>query len=516
MAYCIYLRKSRADQEAEMQGAGDTLKRHEATLTAFAAARNLPVTRIYREIVSGDTISSRPQMQQLLADIEQGLWEGVLCMEIERLARGDTIDQGIVAQTFKYTGTRIITPQKTYNPKNEIDEEYFEFSLFMARREYNTIKRRMLAGTQASLREGNYLAPYAPFGYERERLPGRGSRWHLVIKPDEAAVVRKIYDLYVNGVDGKLLGCRNIAAVLNDMGLRTKNGNRFDYKSISQILTNPTYCGNICWGRRTRQVVIENGRRITVSKSSQPKIMRRNVHDAIIPQELFDEAQAILHSRIKPSSTPKDRTDQNPFRSLVYCSKCGHMMQRMVATHFHVYEYISCHTQSCPTASTRLEIFEDAVLQVLGQISALGDTISIDAAVEAAESANSDLIASLKSRREQLQRQRSRIQELLETNVYDVDTYLTRNADITQQLDAITRELDQANAAPCATGYTRKQISAVTSFLSEYDKSATPVDKQRMLSAIIDKIIYTRPRTQKQKKPANAENLQIEIHLKPL
>ncbi len=50
------------------------------------------------------------------------------------------IDQGIVSQAFKYSGTRIITPTKTYDPNNEFDEEYFEFGLFMSRREYQTIR----------------------------------------------------------------------------------------------------------------------------------------------------------------------------------------------------------------------------------------------------------------------------------------------------------------------------------------------------------------------------------------
>ncbi len=43
--------------------------------------------------MSGETIAARPVMQQLLNEIEQNVWSGVLVMEIERLARGDTIDQ---------------------------------------------------------------------------------------------------------------------------------------------------------------------------------------------------------------------------------------------------------------------------------------------------------------------------------------------------------------------------------------------------------------------------------------
>ena len=109
MQYLIYLRKSRADQEAEMRGEGETLARHEKALLELARRQHLPIADIYREVVSGETIASRPMMQQLLSEVEQGVWDGVLVMEVERLARGDTIDQGIVAQAFKLSDTKIIT-----------------------------------------------------------------------------------------------------------------------------------------------------------------------------------------------------------------------------------------------------------------------------------------------------------------------------------------------------------------------------------------------------------------------
>ena len=130
--YCMYLRKSRKDIEAEKHGEGETLKRHFEMLMSLANRLKIIIREdaIYKEIVSGDTIASRPVMQQLLADIETGKWDGVLVVEVERLARGDTIDQGIVAQTFKYSNTKIITPMKIYNPNDEGDEEYFEFGLW--------------------------------------------------------------------------------------------------------------------------------------------------------------------------------------------------------------------------------------------------------------------------------------------------------------------------------------------------------------------------------------------------
>ena len=140
-SYCIYLRKSRADRDSELTSDIDVLKRHEEILLKLAKDLKLNIVKIYREVVSGDSISARPEMQNLLRDVESGIYEGVLVVEVERLARGDTKDQGTVSDTFKYSNTKIITPVKTYDPSNEFDEEYFEFGLFMSRREYKTINR---------------------------------------------------------------------------------------------------------------------------------------------------------------------------------------------------------------------------------------------------------------------------------------------------------------------------------------------------------------------------------------
>lgn len=172
--YCMYLRKSRKDIEAEKHGEGETLKRHFEMLMSLANRLKIIIREdaIYKEIVSGDTIASRPVMQQLLADIEIGKWDGVLVVEVERLARGDTIDQGIVAQTFKYSNTKIITPMKIYNPNDEGDEEYFEFGLFMARREYKKIRQRMENGRVASVQEGKFVGNVAPYGFSRKKIKG--------------------------------------------------------------------------------------------------------------------------------------------------------------------------------------------------------------------------------------------------------------------------------------------------------------------------------------------------------
>ena len=116
--YALYLRKSRADLEAELRGEGETLARHEKMLIELAKRYGFSIGKIYREIVSGESIDARPVVQQLLKDVQDGRWKGVLVVEVERLARGDTMDQGRVAKSFKYTGTKIITPIKMIQTMN--------------------------------------------------------------------------------------------------------------------------------------------------------------------------------------------------------------------------------------------------------------------------------------------------------------------------------------------------------------------------------------------------------------
>ena len=112
----------------------------------------------------------------------QGLYTGVLVVDLERLARGNGADQAYISQIFQFSGTKIITPSKTYDPNDEFDQEYFEFGLFMSRREYKTINRRLIRGRQSSASEGKYISSIAPYGYRRVKLEGEKG---FTLEPDE-------------------------------------------------------------------------------------------------------------------------------------------------------------------------------------------------------------------------------------------------------------------------------------------------------------------------------------------
>lgn len=89
--------------------------------------------------------------------------------------RGDTMDQGRVQQAFYYSHTHIITPNKIFDPDNTADQEYFEFGLFMSRREYKMINRRLNAGRLASAKEGKWGGGRCPYGYRKTSSRGKST-----------------------------------------------------------------------------------------------------------------------------------------------------------------------------------------------------------------------------------------------------------------------------------------------------------------------------------------------------
>ena len=201
MNVAMYLRKSRSEDTTDT--VEQTLQRHKEILSQFALQNHLIIDRVYEEVYTGDSLYSRPEMLRLLSDIEQGEYEAVLCMDIDRLGRGGMSEQGMILDTFKYNNTKIITPRKIYDLNDELDEEYTEFETFLARRELKMIKRRLHRGIQKTIQDGGYIAN-APYGYEKTVVNKQPT---LKIVEAEAAFVRMIFDLYVN----QGVGCTIIA-----------------------------------------------------------------------------------------------------------------------------------------------------------------------------------------------------------------------------------------------------------------------------------------------------------------
>lgn len=508
--YAIYLRKSRADAEAELRGEGETLARHRAQLTDLALKRGLNVVATYEEIVSGDTIEARPQMQRLLNAVRAGAYRGVLVMEVERLARGDTVDQGIVAQIFRATGTLIVTPYRTYDPTNELDEDYFEFSLFMARREYKAITRRMQAGRAASVREGKYVGTRKVYGYQRVKLQGQKG-WSLQILPEEARIVRLIFDWYAHGMDGHKVGMDRIAGRLNQMGVLAPRGGAWTRSSVYNILTCEILRGCVTWQKRTTAKSI-GGQPPPLKYPKNPNpIIVKGLHEPIIDDVTFAAVKQIL-SNNRPVPATHGAPLANPLAGLVHCALCGKTMtlkQGGTPGGSNCYQMVACPTKGCKTTAIRLTIVEDAILDVLRlwqRQYATGALQDPDADTDAAA------LRTLRATVADAKKQMERVYTFLEKGIYSEQVFFTRRAALEATISQATAQIETltANSDQKASSITRL-LPQVKTVLDLYAQAPTATEKNRLLKMVISTVKYHKTiRCYRNQDPA--QHLSIDVY----
>lgn len=431
MSYCIYLRKSRKDLEAEQHGEGETLARHESALLSLAKSRSLIIGAVYREVVSGETISARPVMQQLLREVESGMWSGVLVMEVERLARGDTIDQGIVQRAFQYSNTLIVTPMKTYDPANEFDQEYFEFGLFMSRREYATIKRRMQSGRYAAVREGKWPFNTAPFGWRRVKLSSEKG-WTLEPDENEAPVVQLIFRLFT-GQDR--IGITAVKHYLNDRSIPPRKGDKWTESSVLGILTNIVHDKRVGIGHRKCVRKIEEGVPVITRPRSEYEIDTEGRHPRLIDHETFAEAQSYIGNG--NPRLPESYGVKNPLSGIVICSECKKRMLRRPASSPDgngslAYDILMCKTDRCPTVGSSLELVER---QLYAALCDWVEGYRMEASVPRSLVPEKErLLQNAVQEYDTLASQSDHLHDLLEQGVYDTDTFLKRSQNLQKRL----------------------------------------------------------------------------------
>lgn len=355
--YSLYLRKSRADLEAEAKGEGETLARHEKMLIELARRYNFSIGKIYREIVSGESIEARPVIQELLRDVEQGRWKGVLVVEVERLARGDTMDQGRVAKSFKFSNTKIITPIKIYDPNNEFDEEYFEFGLFMSRREYKVINRRLQRGRVSSVKEGKFVGSVAPFGYDRIKI--KNDKGYTLTPNKETQTVQRIFNLYAYND----IAINEVARQLNVAGDKPRKTEEWSISAVKDILNNPIYIGKIRWDSRKTVKEYKNSKIVKTRPRNKEYILCDGIHEPIIDLRTWQIVQekrskhtpAVVHNSIV----------QNPLAGIVICAKCGKRMQRRPYKTKGWDDTLICSNKHCDNVSSKLYIVEEKIITSL-------------------------------------------------------------------------------------------------------------------------------------------------------
>lgn len=503
MKTCIYLRKSRQDEELEKKENTDTLARHRSTLLSISKKMNLDIIEVKEEVVSGGSINSRPKMIELLEEVKNNKYDAVLCMDLDRLGRGGMQDQGLILDTFKESHTLIITPDKTYNLNNDLDEEMTEFKAFFARRELKMITKRMQRGREKSVEEGKFIASTAPFGYKFE-YSKEGNKM-LVIDKEKAAIVRNIFDMYLNG-NGSYI----IKTWLDSINVKTNKDLPFSEQAVRRILKNEIYAGYVSWNNYKRR-----GTK-TIKQSKDKIIYAKGKHEAIISEEVFKKAMDIINSR-QISSITSNKNLTNPLAGIVKCACCGHTMTCNVTNYKDggYVKFLRC--KSCnQNRGTRLDVIEKTILDNLKHSLEYFESQILSNKIESRENERINnlkhTLQLLEKESRELNKQKNNLHDLLERGIYDIDTYLERTQILSKKSDenknAIENTIELIEKENAITVNYNDLIPNLKTVLENYNETDDIKLKNILLKTVIDKIIYF-----KEKGKRNAK-FEIDIKLK--
>jgi DNA invertase Pin-like site-specific DNA recombinase len=496
--YWIYLRKSRADLEAEARGEGETLAKHRKALYKLAKDRSLNITSIFEEVVSGEFLIDRPEAMEMLRLMPIANPKGILVMDIDRLGRGDQIDQGTIQRAFKETKTLIVTPMKVYDLEDEFDEEYTEFGMFMARKELKMINRRLQRGRISSVEQGNYIGTRPPYGFEIHKND-RGDRY-LVPHPEQANVVRLIFEWYAAGSEGT----NKIANRLNEMGVRSYDDKQWKASSVLNIIKNAVYTGLIQWKKVESKKSKEPGkRRDSKMRPIADWISVKGKHEPLISEELFKQCQD--HLKTKYHSPYQLNGLSNPLAGIIRCEMCSSAM--VMRPYTNQPPHIMCYNKFCTNRSSRFEYVEQYLLTALEKLLISYKTQwgkSKPKQTNNAIEIKTSIIAQLEKDQVDLAAQKNSLHDYLERKIYSEETFLERSRNLAERLEANLNHIERAKSELYQELSKEKAqnnvIPKIQEVLKKYPKFKTVEEKNKALKSVLLYATY-----QKEKHQRNAE-----------
>lgn len=480
----MYLRKSRMDTDFDDVSVEETLNRHRHILEAFCKERRLNVVETLEEVVSGESLSARPKMLHLLDLVNTGMYAGVVCIDIERLSRGSSLESGYIMQVLQTNSCKIITPSKTYDLQNESDEQFTDMKFMFSRYELKTITKRLVRGRNQSASEGKFLGSMAPYGYRAYKLPGTKGN-SLQIEPNEAEIVRMIFDMY--GRQG--IGYNTIAYQLNQMHIPSRTGT-WGQTSITNILNNEVYLGKIRWRHEPTKRIVKDGMLVKKRVKSHDYELYQGLHEPIITQEQWDSVKAVQNSR-NHASVHKDKRLMNPFASILFCEKCGAVLKRNVpGKSQHTSPWYRCPTRGCNCRTMKCDFVEEAVVNAMREW--LSEyTIKVDTEQPPQADPTETALNLIQQQLLELQSQQDKICEYLEKGVYTVEMFSKRNDTLTREMQKLQKaeaDLQKKQATKNGEKEAVKELIPTTQRILDSYPDLSIAEKNSLWKIVLEKI----------------------------
>jgi Site-specific recombinases, DNA invertase Pin homologs len=267
---------------------------------------------------------NRPAFQKMVADIEEGRVGCVITKDLSRLSRNYIEAGSYIEVFFPRHNVRYIAVTDGVDSLTRKDMDITPFKNILNDMYSRDISKKVLAGRMALSRQGKFCGGQPPLGLMRDP----NDHGHLIIDPETAPIIRRIFDMALNGWGSMRIAKQLMAEKVPVSHVKSETKMDVNYYSwgssrISSLLRNPTYKGShvVC---KTHQIGIRSGTCYRVPKEELEII--DNCHEAIVTPEEWQRVQEIMDRR-PPIMEGASCPFYNLFHGLVYCEDCGKSMQ---------------------------------------------------------------------------------------------------------------------------------------------------------------------------------------------
>ena len=307
------------------------------------------------EGVTGTKAEVRPELQRLLRDCREGRIDKVLTKSISRFAR-NTTDCLEMVRELASLGVTIFFERENLDTGTMGSDLILTLLSAFAAQESQSISQNIKLGIHHCFQTGSYEQPTVPFGYRR-------TEDGVEIVEEQAAVVREIFSMALSG-----LGAANIAKILNERGVPTCEGKRWEAAQVLLILHNPFYAGDILYQKNYN----DDEYKLRKNRGQLDQYYLPDHHVPIVSHDAFDNVEALIAQRRKECKTEeRAAADVYPFRSRLFCAECGMPLNRVKGETGITYACGGFIRKAGCTKGTRVfeETVKNAFLTVLNKLS---------------------------------------------------------------------------------------------------------------------------------------------------
>lgn len=289
----------------------DLVNSYDAQVRYFSGLYSNSKTEVLVDIyadegISGTSVEKRTEFGRLMEDCRAGKIDRVITKSISRFAR-NTKDCLQYIRELKGLGITVYFEKENIDTARLSDEMMITVMGGLAQEESQSISNNVRWTFQRAMASGTLRHARIPYGYLKDDKTG-----NLVIDPEKAMIVRRIFDMYIGG-----MGIKRIAVQLNEEGIPSPTGIQWNNITINKMLRQEKYIGDTLWQKTYSEFM---GKKYQTNYGQQTKYYLRDTHPAIISREDFAKVAEIK----KKQAAPKGELIVSPFRKKLICGKCGH------------------------------------------------------------------------------------------------------------------------------------------------------------------------------------------------